>query len=105
MAETTDVYHAIADPTRRRIIELLVEGDRPVNQLAVSFAMTRPAISQHLRVLKTAGLVTERKHGRERYYRLEAERLEEIAVWLGSYEKFWRNKLSRLKNLVEQEKD
>jgi DNA-binding transcriptional ArsR family regulator len=105
MAENTDVYHAIADPTRRKIIEILVEGDRPVNQLAASFEMTRPAISQHLRVLKVAGLVSEQKSGRERYYRLEAERLEEVAVWLGRYEKFWRNKLDRLRQLVEREMD
>lgn len=105
MTDPTDVYHAIADPTRRKIIEILVDGDRPVNQLAASFEMSRPAISQHLRVLKTAGLVTESKIGRERLYSLEAARLEEIAVWLDRYRRFWNNKFSRLRKLVEEEMD
>src|SRR5258707_3570770 len=61
---------AIADPTRRDLLGLLAEGEQPVNRLAEPFAMSRPAISQHLRVLRDAGLVTERRIGRERWYRL-----------------------------------
>ena len=78
-----DVYTAIADPTRRGLLDLLAEGERPVKRLAEPFAMTRPAVSQHLRVLREAGLVTERRVGRERRYRLRAAPLREVDEWVG----------------------
>ena len=80
-----DVFRAVADPTRRRILDLLSEGERPVNSLAQPFGMTRPAISQHLRVLREAGLVSERRMGRKRCYRLRAERLREIDQWVQNH--------------------
>ena len=91
-----DVFQAIADPTRRRLLGLVAEGDRSVASLAAAFPMTRPAISQHLRVLRRAGLVTERKVGRERHYRLRAAPLREVSAWVGQYERFWRDRLDRL---------
>jgi len=81
-----DVFQAIADPTRRRILELLAESERPVKELAAPFRMSQPAISQHLRVLRDAGLVRERRDGRHRKYRLDAEPLRDVADWAGRYQ-------------------
>lgn len=83
-------FRAIADPTRRELLDLLAEGEQPVYRLAAHFAMTRPAISQHLRILRQAKLVDERRVGRERWYRLEPTALSEVSDWLRRYERFWR---------------
>lgn len=93
---TVDVFGALADPTRRRLLELVAAGDQTVTSLAAPFAMTRPAISQHLRILREAGLVTERKRGRERYYRLRAAPLREVSTWIQQYEGFWQERLAAL---------
>lgn len=90
------VFGAISHPARRRILDLLTEGDRPVNAVAGHFAMSRPAVSQHLRVLLDAGLVTEQRHGRERRYRLAPERLGPVRDWIAHYERFWDDHLQRL---------
>jgi DNA-binding transcriptional ArsR family regulator len=95
-ALVADVYQAVADPTRRRLLDLLSEGERPVNTLAQPFAMTRPAISQHLRVLRDVGLVAERRVGRERRYRLRPEPLREVHDWVAHYNRFWRDHLHKL---------
>jgi DNA-binding transcriptional ArsR family regulator len=97
-----DVYTAIADPTRRGLLDLLAEGERPVKRLAEPFAMTRPAVSQHLRVLREAGLVTERRVGRERRYRLRAAPLREVDEWVGHFERFWRGRLEALGEHLER---
>jgi DNA-binding transcriptional ArsR family regulator len=76
------IYSALADATRCRIVEILVGGPIPVHRLAEAFPISRPAISRHLRVLKTAGLVAEVKKGRENLYALRAERLAKAMVWL-----------------------
>ena len=91
-----DVFHAIADPTRRALLNLVAEHERPVNMLAQAFSMSRSAISQHLRILKQAGLVVERKVGREHLYSLRAEPLHEVSDWVQHYEQFWRNRLELL---------
>lgn len=91
-----DVFRAVADPTRRGLLDLLAARDQPVNDLAERFEMTLPAVSQHLRVLREAGLVRERRVGRHRFYRLKAEPLREVAEWASSYERFWRKKLRAL---------
>lgn len=101
--QETPVYAAIAHPARRRLLDLLAEGDRPVKALAAPFAMSRPAVSQHLKVLLDAGLVAERRAGRERLYRLRPERLREVHLWLGRYERFWRDHLERLGRYLEEE--
>jgi len=95
-----DVFDAISHPARRRMLDLLVEADRSVNTITESFRMSRPAVSQHLRVLREAGLVTERRHGRERRYRLVPERLRPVKDWLAHYEAFWDNHLQRLQKLL-----
>lgn len=95
-AGPSDVYHAIADPTRRRLVERLRAGERSVSELAAPFAVSRPAISQHLRVLREAGLVSERRVGRERRYRLHPGPLREVSEWVRQYEGFWTERLDAL---------
>ena len=84
------------------MLDLLADGDRPVNALATNFDMSRPAVSQHLRVLLDAGLVTEQRHGRERRYRLAPERLGPVRDWLSHYERFWDERFGRLKQHLEK---
>ncbi len=86
-AGTDYIFLALADPSRRRILDLLRVGDRPVHTLAEAFDVSRPAISQHLRVLRDAGLVVEQRVGRERHYRLRAAALRAAARWIQRYEK------------------
>jgi DNA-binding transcriptional ArsR family regulator len=91
-----EIFAAISHPARRRMLDLLAEGDRPVNAIARHFEMSRPAVSQHLRVLLDAGLLTEQRHGRERRYRLAPERLGPVRDWIAHYERFWDDHLQRL---------
>ncbi len=99
-----DVFAAVASPARRKLLELLLDrGPQPVQELADQFAMRRPSVSEHLRVLKDAGLVTEEKAGRRRLYRLRAEPLQEVATWLTPYEQFWRAKLANLRDLLDEQ--
>jgi len=91
-----DVFHAIADPTRRNLLDLIARGSQPVKVLAQEFAMTRPAISQHLRILAEAGLIVEKKVGREHHYQLRAAPLGEVSDWVQQYERFWRDRLELL---------
>jgi DNA-binding transcriptional ArsR family regulator len=91
-----EVFDAISHPARRRMLDLLAEGERPVNALAGHFEMSRPAVSQHLRVLLEAGLVTEQRHGRERRYRLAPKQLSPVRDWIAHYERFWDDRLQRL---------
>jgi DNA-binding transcriptional ArsR family regulator len=98
-----EVFAAISHPVRRRILDLLAEEDRPVNAIASNFAMSRPAVSQHLRVLLDAGLVSEQRHGRERRYRLVPEELAVIYGWLAHYERFWKGRLQSLAEQVSAE--
>lgn len=96
LAPDPEVFNAISSPARRRILDLLVEGDQPVNRIAGHFAMSRPAISQHLHILLVAGLVSELREGRERHYRLVPEKLAPVRDWIGHYEKFWDENFNRL---------
>jgi DNA-binding transcriptional ArsR family regulator len=96
----TDVFAAISHPARRRMLDLLVEADRSVNTIAGHFQMSRPAVSQHLRVLLDSGLVTEQRHGRERRYHFVPEQLGPVRDWIAQYERFWDDHLLRLQNLL-----
>lgn len=91
-----DVFGAISHPARRRMLDLLAEGDRSVTTITGHFQMSRPAVSQHLRILLDAGLVTEQRHGRERRYRLVPERLSPVRDWMSLYDRFWDDRLQRL---------
>ncbi|HEX2914404.1 MAG TPA: metalloregulator ArsR/SmtB family transcription factor [Chloroflexia bacterium] len=97
-----DPFTAIAHPVRRQILDMLRSGQQPVKQLASAFEVSRPAISQHLKVLLDAGLVSEKRTGREHYYRLQANRLQEVQDWVGQYEQFWNQKLDALGRYLEQ---
>jgi DNA-binding transcriptional ArsR family regulator len=89
---SVDVFRAIADPTRRALLDLLRTSDRSVSELAEPFQMTQPAISQHLRVLRQAGLVRPKQVGRQRVYRLNARPLREVRDWAVRYDRFWQAK-------------
>jgi DNA-binding transcriptional ArsR family regulator len=104
VATGTDAFRAIADPTRRAILDRLRRGPAPVNELAAKFLQSRPAISKHLRVLRVAGIVREDRVGRERLYRLQPERLLEVASWIGEYATFWQRSLTNLKRHLEKGK-
>jgi DNA-binding transcriptional ArsR family regulator len=100
-----DVFGAISHPARRRMLDLLVETERSVNTIAGHFQMSRPAVSQHLRILLDAGLVTEQRHGRERHYRLVPAQLGPVRDWLAHYERFWDDPLQRLQQHLARESD
>ncbi|MFE6690705.1 metalloregulator ArsR/SmtB family transcription factor [Streptomyces sp. NPDC057743] len=97
------VFAALANATRREVLRLLRDdGPQPVQRLAAHFAMSRPSLSEHLKVLRQAGLVSEQRAGRQRIYRLEAAPLSEVQDWLGPYERFWRAKLAGLAELLDR---
>jgi DNA-binding transcriptional ArsR family regulator len=97
----SDVYHAVADPTRRAILDRLRRGGVPVSELAAGFRMSRPAVSKHLGVLRRARLVRERREGRQRIYQATPAPLEAVAQWVESYRTFWHTNLLSLKRHVE----
>ncbi|MBV8627793.1 MAG: winged helix-turn-helix transcriptional regulator [Paraburkholderia sp.] len=99
----TDVFGAIANPTRRRILEMLRGGPRAAGEIASAFATNRPAISEHLQVLRLAGLVTEVPCGRQRLYRLNAIALRELAQWLHPFERYWDQRLDALTDVLEKD--
>jgi DNA-binding transcriptional ArsR family regulator len=99
-----DVYVAIADPTRRKLLRLLADADElPLHELTSQFQMGRTAVSKHLTILKESGLVADRKVGRETRYRLNAAPLQEIKDWVSFYEKFWMDNVALLKKLLSEE--
>jgi DNA-binding transcriptional ArsR family regulator len=100
-----DVFGAISHPARRRMLDLLARADRSVNTIAGHFQMSRPAVSQHLRILLDAGLVTEQRHGRERRYRLVPARLGPVRDWIGHYERFWDDHLQRLQKQLSKRRE
>ena len=91
-----DVFRAIADPTRRALLDRLRAKEMSVAELAAPFRMTQPAISQHLRVLREADLVRPRRVGRQQVYRLNAKPLRHVRDWAAHYERFWERKLGAL---------
>jgi DNA-binding transcriptional ArsR family regulator len=98
----SDVFVAIAHPIRRQILDDLATGERPVNSLAAPHGVSRPAVSQHLRVLLDSGLVTERRDGRERRYSLVPRRLAEVRDWVATYDRFWTAKMKALEAYLEE---
>jgi len=102
-----DVFQAVADTTRRRLLTLLAESDKelPIAAIAERFPISRTAVNKHLHVLSEAGLVSNRKVGRETRYRLRPEPLLELQRWLSYFDRYWDNKLSALKAFVEEESE
>jgi len=98
------VFRAIADPTRREILRLLRNGEYTVGELASNFPTSRPAISKHLRVLRSAGLIVTRENGTTRLCGLNARPLRAVDDWLRDYDAFWRDSLRSLKRHVEAQR-
>ncbi|MFB4320302.1 ArsR/SmtB family transcription factor [Actinomadura sp. 21ATH] len=107
MTEVEDrLFAALASPVRREVLRLLRDqGPTPVNELAGHFAMARPSFSEQLRVLREAGLVDERREGRRRLYRLRPEPLAEVQEWLHPFERFWRERLDGLSDVLDSLED
>ena len=104
MSASADVFHVIADPTRRAILDLLTAGERPAGDLGGPFHISQPAVSKHLAVLREAGLVSHRQEGGMRIYRLEAAQLQEVFDWVRHYEQFWDRKLQALGRYLDRRK-
>jgi DNA-binding transcriptional ArsR family regulator len=125
-AEEADVFTAIASPVRRALLDALATGPMPVHDLAAGFSISRPAVSQHLRILKQAELVREEpisrpavsqhlrilkqaelvreeRYGRERRYQLNPAPLREVHTWIAHYEGFWRDRLSALRDVLDEQ--
>ena len=98
-----DTFTALADPTRRRIVEQLALGETSFGDLADQFEMSRPAVSQHLKALREAGIVTARAEAQRRIYRLSDNGLEEVDAWLEKVRKFWTQRLDKLEQLLADE--
>ena len=100
-----DVFQAIADPTRRRMLKLLANHEMPIAAITEQFPISRTAVNKHLHVLSDAGLVSWKKVGRETRYRLKPEPLTEIRQWLAFFDQYWNEKLTALGQYVEEEGD
>src|SRR3954468_3172161 len=100
---TADAFNAVAEPRRRQILDLLMPGERPVNDLVASLGLAQPQVSKHLRVLREVGLVNVRGSGQLRLYQLNAERLRAIYDWVRTFEPFWDHQLDRIKERAERE--
>lgn len=98
-----DAFAALANPVRRRLLELLADEPRRAGALAAEFDLSRPAVSEHLTVLRRAGLVEEEQRGRERHYRLAPEPLIAVGTWLRPFERFWREQLTELSDHLTEE--
>ncbi|MDV2682751.1 metalloregulator ArsR/SmtB family transcription factor [Alkalihalophilus lindianensis] len=104
-AEKHDVFQAIADPTRRKVLRLLANKELAISEITSHFSISRTAIAKHLKVLSEADLISGKKVGREKIYQLHPEPLTEVKQWLSYYEQFWNNKLSILKHVVENDEE
>ena len=99
------LFTAMANPVRRRLLELLRDGSKTAGSLAAQFDLSRPAVSEHLQVLRRAELVREEVRGRERHYHLTAEPLVAVSEWLHPFEHYWRDRLRTLSHIMEEESD
>lgn len=99
---TSDVFNAIAEPQRRRILALLRTGERAATEIADGLALAPSPTSKHLRVLREVGLVRVREEGRQRYYALDARGLREVHAWTGGFERFWSESFDRLEEYVAE---
>lgn len=98
----TRLFQALADPSRRAIFESLTRGEAAVKDLTARFDISQPAVSQHLAILKDAGLVNARRAGRSVYYRVEPRGLQPLVDWLAQHRAFWSERLERLDQLLEK---
>ena len=98
---TSDVFNAIAEPRRREILSFLALQERPVGDIVATLGLEQPSVSKHLGVLRNVGLVHMRRNGRQKLYRTNAEAIRPLYDWAGTFERFWRNHLHRIKERAE----
>jgi DNA-binding transcriptional ArsR family regulator len=99
---TATTFELVAEPTRRRILDLLRERARPVGELVKLLGLSQPGVSKHLRLLREAGLVRVRREGQRRWYELDPEPLAEVDEWLEPYRELWEDRLDRLERHLEE---
>ncbi|MGD9692306.1 MAG: ArsR/SmtB family transcription factor [Phycisphaerales bacterium] len=102
VAEQPDVFHAVAEPRRREILDFLSGGERPVNDVVARLRLPQPQVSKHLKVLREAGLVSARRDGKRRVYRVHGARLKAVHDWVKDYERFWQRQLLGVKEIAER---
>lgn len=100
--QSLDAFQVIADPSRRKILQLLKEDSQTINDLAGNFSMSRPAISKHIKVLESTGFISIRNIGRERYCTLNQEGFNELQDWISFFDDFWKEKLGKLQRLLNE---
>ena len=100
---TTEAFAVLAEPARRRVLDLLLDGPRPVGELAALSGLSQPGTSKHLRVLREAGLVRVRQEAQRRWYELCPEPLAEVDTWLRPYRRFWAGRLDALERYLDTE--
>jgi len=98
-----DVFQAIADPTRRKIIGMIAHQSLNLNAVADNFNISRPAISRHIKILTECGLITIKQQGRERYCEAKLQKLNEVEKWIEQYRVYWTSKLNALENFLEKD--
>jgi DNA-binding transcriptional ArsR family regulator len=103
-ATTTDAFNAVAEPRRRQILDLLVAGERSVNDIVESLGLSQPQVSKHLRVLREVGAVDVRDRGRQRFYRLNGEALRPIHDWLATYQRLWSDRFDEIELVLDEMK-
>jgi DNA-binding transcriptional ArsR family regulator len=96
-----DAFQVIADPSRRQILQMLTKDTYNINSISENFDMSRPAVSKHIKILQSAGFVSIREMGRERYCVLNRDGFEEISSWLNHFDKFWNHKLKKLEAVLK----
>lgn len=101
----SDVFAVLANPVRRQILACLRDGPRAVNDLAAMFDLSRPAVSEHLQVLRNAQLVREEPRGQQRFYHLEPIPLVEVDQWLHPFERYWRTRMRNIQSTLDQTKE
>ena|ERR1035438_3579353 len=101
-ATTSDAFNAVAEPRRRLILSYLALRERPVGDIVAALNLDQPSVSKHLGVLRGVGLVHVRRNGRHRFYRTNAEAIRPLYEWAGTFERFWRHQLSRVKERAEE---
>jgi DNA-binding transcriptional ArsR family regulator len=101
-ATTADAFNAVAEPRRREILDVLAEGERPVNDLVHVLGLTQPQVSKHLRVLREVGAVDVRDEGRQRLYRVNGRALKPIHDWVRNYERSWSERFEQLDVVLEE---
>jgi DNA-binding transcriptional ArsR family regulator len=98
---TSDAFNAVAEPRRREILSYLADSERPVGDIVDALGLEQPSVSKHLRVLRDVGLVRMRCHGRQKLYRTNAEAIRPLHEWAGTFERYWKHQLDRVKERAE----